>query len=160
MLTPRLTLEVDVTDENRSSVLVHDETNPVLAMLLARLRPPFPVAMGVLLRLDACYEDGVHAQLAQASEADDAGDLSKVLAGRNTSTVEQVGARSRAPSRNCWNRAASTASCATSTTPSPTRVATVPAALVALQQAQARGLVFLSRVVLAAGSTTSPGCGP
>ena len=128
VLTPRLTLEVvDVTDENRSSVLVHDETNPVLAMLLARLRPPFPVAMGVLLRLDrACYEDGVHAQLAQASEADDAGDLSKVLAGRNTWTVSRWALRSRAPSRNCWNRAASTASCATSTAPSPARVASCP----------------------------------
>jgi len=90
VLTPRLTLEVvDVTDDNRASLLVHDETNPVLAMLLARLRPPFPVAMGVLLRTERpCYEDGVHAQIAHAKAAEDAGDLSRVLAGRNTWTVE------------------------------------------------------------------------
>ena len=90
VLTPRLTLEVvDVTDENRGSVLVHDETNPVLAMLLARLRPPFPVAMGVLLRVDRpCYEDGVQAQIDHATAAKGAGDLSSVLAGRNTWTVE------------------------------------------------------------------------
>jgi 2-oxoglutarate ferredoxin oxidoreductase subunit beta len=90
VLTPRLTLEVvDVTDDNRGDVLVHDETNPVLAMLLARLRPPFPVAMGVLHRVQRpCYEDGVHAQLDQAQAGADAGDLGKALAGKNTWTVE------------------------------------------------------------------------
>ena len=90
VLTPRLALEVvDVTDESRGSILVHDETNPVLAMLLARLRPPFPVAMGVLHRVQRpCYEDGVHAQLDQARSRPGAGDLSRALAGKNTWTVE------------------------------------------------------------------------
>jgi len=90
VLTPRLTIEVvEVTDENRGSILVHDETNPVLAMLLARLRPPFPVAMGVLHRVQrACYEDGVHAQLDEAGTRSDAGDLARALAGKNTWTVE------------------------------------------------------------------------
>jgi 2-oxoglutarate ferredoxin oxidoreductase subunit beta len=90
VLTPRLTLGVvEVTDENRDSILVHDETNPVLGTLLARMRPPFPVAMGVLHRVQRpCYEDGVHAQIDQASAADSAGDLATALAGKNTWTVE------------------------------------------------------------------------
>jgi 2-oxoglutarate ferredoxin oxidoreductase subunit beta len=80
---------VDVTDDNRDEILVHDETNPVLAGLLCRLRPPFPVAMGVLYRVQrGCYEDGVHAQLDQARARAGAGDLGRALLGNNTWTVE------------------------------------------------------------------------
>ena len=88
-LTPQLSLEVvDINDDTEDSVLIHDETNPVLAMLLARLRPPFPVAMGVLHRVQRpCYEQGVHAQLDEAGQQTDAGDLEKALLGRNTWTV-------------------------------------------------------------------------
>ena len=46
-----LQLEAVVLGENgvtESDILVHDETNPTLANLLARLQPPLPVALGVL----------------------------------------------------------------------------------------------------------------
>ena len=88
VITPRLTLEVvDVTDDNRDSVMVHDETNPVLAGLLAGLRAPFPVAMGVLYRIERPTYDGASlAQVAHAKETNTQ-DLAGAIAGRKTWTV-------------------------------------------------------------------------
>ena len=46
-----------------ADILVHDETNRPLAMLLARLEPPFPTAMGVLYcNPTESYEHDVYAQ--------------------------------------------------------------------------------------------------
>jgi len=69
-----LCLEVVEIGENgvtEADVLVHDETNPVLAMMLAAMTPPaFPVALGVLYcNPGACYEDALAAQ-ADAKAAD------------------------------------------------------------------------------------------
>lgn len=89
-LNARLELEViDVTDDNLSEVLVHDETNPVLAMLLSRMKPPMPVAMGVIHRVSRpIYEHGVHAQLDSAKARPGAGDLRKALLGSSSWTVQ------------------------------------------------------------------------
>ena len=87
-ITPRLTLEmVDVTDENKDSIMIHDETNPVLAGLLSGLRPPFPMAMGVLYRVQRPTYDGE--ALAQMSEAQETNkqDFASALAGRKSWTV-------------------------------------------------------------------------
>lgn len=35
---------------NEENLLVHDETNPILAQMLAAMAPPLPVAMGVIFR--------------------------------------------------------------------------------------------------------------
>jgi len=85
-------LQVDVVElegDSTEGVLVHDETNPVLANLLARMRPPFPVAMGVIYRIQRpTYNDGVHEQVATAKSAPDAGDLTKAIYSGNTWVVE------------------------------------------------------------------------
>jgi 2-oxoglutarate ferredoxin oxidoreductase subunit beta len=88
-LTPRLELEVvPVDDSTRDQILVHDETNPVMANLLARLKPPFPVAMGVIFRLPRrCYEEAVHSQITEAKARPGAGDIQKLLLGSNTWVV-------------------------------------------------------------------------
>ena len=70
-------------------VLVHDEKNRLMAMMLAALQPPFPVAVGVVYCNPAAtsYEDDVYAQIAQAGPAKS--DLNALLrAGQQTWTVE------------------------------------------------------------------------
>ncbi|MFT5682141.1 MAG: 2-oxoglutarate ferredoxin oxidoreductase subunit beta [Myxococcota bacterium] len=87
----RLRLEVVEVgkDCEEADLLVHDETNPVLAGLLVRLRPPMPVVFGVILRVQRpCYEAEVHAQLDEAQSVPGAGDLSKLLYSGDTWVVE------------------------------------------------------------------------
>jgi len=86
-------LQVEVVEVGEDGpgddILVHDETNPVIANLLARMRPPFPVAMGVLFRVERpTYDAGVHEQIAAASKVPSAGDLSKALYSGSTWVVE------------------------------------------------------------------------
>ena len=86
-----LQLEARPLDDEftREQALVHDETNPVLAGLLARMRPPMPVAMGVLYRIQRpCYDEGVQEQLQTAAQKPNAGDLSKLLYSGDTWVVE------------------------------------------------------------------------
>ena len=95
-LNQRLQLEVvDLGDEvteqavEDQQILIHDETNPVLASLLARLRPPFPVAMGVIYRIDRpTYDAAAHAQINEAAKRPDAGDLESALRGKSNWIVE------------------------------------------------------------------------
>ncbi len=90
-LTASLQVEVvEIGDEGPGDdILVHDETNPVLANLLARMRPPFPVAMGVLYRVSRpTYDAGVYEQLEVAAQTPSAGDISKALHSGNTWVVE------------------------------------------------------------------------
>ena len=69
--------------------LVHDETNESLAMLIVKLKPPMPVAMGVIYRVTRpTYEEQVHAQLDEAKTKSGAGDLSRILSEGNTWVVE------------------------------------------------------------------------
>ncbi len=68
-----LVLEVVVVGENgitEDDIIVHDETNRMLATMLAAMKPPdFPVAMGVLLcRPVPPYEERVHEQIAEVTE--------------------------------------------------------------------------------------------
>ncbi len=89
-LNARMQVEVvEIEDDDTSGVLVHDETNPVLANLLARMRPPFPVAMGVVFRVQRpTYDGGVHDQIETAKRKPNAGELSKALYSGSTWVVE------------------------------------------------------------------------
>jgi len=89
-LTNRMGLEiVELEDGNTDGILVHDETNPVLANLLARMAPPYPVAMGVIYRVERpTYERAVHAQVDEAKTKPGAGNLAKALFGGNTWEVK------------------------------------------------------------------------
>ena len=88
----RLQLEVveiggDITEDD---ILVHDETNPLLAQLLVRMRPPLlPMAMGIIHRVQRpCYETGVLGQVEEAKSRVGAGDLSQALRGKSTWVVQ------------------------------------------------------------------------
>lgn len=88
-----LALEVVTIGENgitEDDILVHDETNRVLAMLLSGMEPPaFPVAMGVIYCNPApSYETAVHAQVKESLEKKGPGDLAKLLNRGHTWTVE------------------------------------------------------------------------
>jgi 2-oxoglutarate/2-oxoacid ferredoxin oxidoreductase subunit beta len=63
-----------------ADLLVHDERNPALAYLIARLGPPtFPAPLGVFTAVERpCYEDGLNAQLA-AAKAKTAPDLAALF---------------------------------------------------------------------------------
>jgi len=89
-LTNRMGLEiVEIEDGNTDGILVHDETNPVLANLLARMAPPYPVAMGVIYRVERpAYERAVHAQIDEAKAKPGSGNLAKALFGGNTWEVK------------------------------------------------------------------------
>ena len=69
-----VTLGDGVTERD---LLVHDEEDENLAYLLSRLTPPdFPMPLGVFRRSSFLpYEQGVHAQIAEARRREGAGDL-------------------------------------------------------------------------------------
>jgi 2-oxoglutarate/2-oxoacid ferredoxin oxidoreductase subunit beta len=71
---------------SEADILVHDETNPMLATLLARLPfPEFPVALGVLYNAARPTYDGMLVEQREAAEHKlGKGDLQKLLAGGNT----------------------------------------------------------------------------
>lgn len=90
-LNNRLQIEVvEVGDDPvAQGVIVHDETNPILAGLLARMRGELPVAMGVIYRVKReCYEDVVWEQLEMAKARPGAGDLQAAIYGKSTWVVE------------------------------------------------------------------------
>jgi 2-oxoglutarate ferredoxin oxidoreductase subunit beta len=89
-LSAQLKLEmVEIGDDGPGDdILVHDETNPVLANLLARMRAPYPVAMGVILRVKRpTYDGAVHEQVEAAQKVPSAGELTKAIYGGNTWVV-------------------------------------------------------------------------
>ena len=68
---------------------LHDETNEGLAMLMVKMRPPMPVAMGVIYRVSRpTYETQAHAQVAEAKAKDGAGELSRIFSEGNTWVVD------------------------------------------------------------------------
>ncbi len=89
-LNDRLQVEVvELEGEDTAGILVHDETNPVLANLLARMRPPFPVAMGVIFRVQRpTYDGAVHEQIAAAQAQVGSSDIGKAIYSGNTWVVE------------------------------------------------------------------------
>ncbi|HEX2732938.1 MAG TPA: 2-oxoacid:ferredoxin oxidoreductase subunit beta [Polyangiaceae bacterium] len=88
----RLSLEVVTVGENgitENDILVHDETNPNLALLLARMPfGPFPVALGVLYAHEQeSYDSRLSQQLRASQERSGRGDLKKLLNSGETWTV-------------------------------------------------------------------------
>jgi len=87
-----MALTVVTVGENGVSeddILLHDETNPMLANLLARMPfPQFPVALGVLYATTrVAYEQAVWEQKRQTTEKHGPGQLSKLLLSGETWTV-------------------------------------------------------------------------
>ncbi|MFM1897412.1 MAG: hypothetical protein RLZZ385_2486 [Pseudomonadota bacterium] len=82
------TLRLEVVAADRDDLLVHDESNKVLAHLLAAMGgPEFPVAVGVLYsETKADYVQQVHEQLNTTRSRSQA-DLKKLLHGGNTWVV-------------------------------------------------------------------------
>lgn len=80
--------ENGVTEDD---ILVHDETNKMLAMMLADMKnPDFPVALGVLYNNPGTsYDQSVHDQLAAVREATPAGSLNDMLRKGRTWTVSE-----------------------------------------------------------------------
>lgn len=88
-----LSLEVvrlGVDGITEDDLLCHDETNRVLAGMLAEMRnPEFPVAVGVLYCEPAqAYDTAVHEQLVAARAANGNADINALLRGGATWTVE------------------------------------------------------------------------
>lgn len=91
-----LSLEVVKIGENgvtEADVLVHDETNPVLATMLAAMSPPaFPVALGVLYcNPGPCYEDALAAQAGAKAADGPKASLNALLRRGATWTVKEGG---------------------------------------------------------------------
>jgi 2-oxoglutarate ferredoxin oxidoreductase subunit beta len=85
-------LEVVTIGENgvtEADIAVHDETNAVLAGLLADMQSPdFPVAIGVLFAdPKPSYADAVYQQITKVREKAPKADLDALLRGGNTWTV-------------------------------------------------------------------------
>jgi 2-oxoglutarate ferredoxin oxidoreductase subunit beta len=80
---------VSLADTPLDEVLVHDETNPAFASLLARMPyPEFPVAVGVLYAtIRPTYDGALREQQQKALEKTGPGDLGKLLRGGNTWTI-------------------------------------------------------------------------
>jgi 2-oxoglutarate/2-oxoacid ferredoxin oxidoreductase subunit beta len=88
----KLRLEVVTVGQDgvtEQDILVHDETNPNLALMLARMPfGEFPVALGVLYaRETEPYDARLHQQLRASQERAGKGDLKKLLNSGETWTV-------------------------------------------------------------------------
>jgi 2-oxoglutarate ferredoxin oxidoreductase subunit beta len=88
-----LVLEIVTVGENgvtEDDIIVHDETNRMLATMLASMKPPaFPMAMGVLLcRAVPAYEERVHEQIAEVTEKTPPTGLNEMLRRGRTWTVD------------------------------------------------------------------------
>jgi len=92
-LRPDLSIEVvSLDDVDVSQIAVHDETNPVMTQLLARLgHGPTPLPLGVLRCVDGpgapVYEETVHAQIEEARSGRGAADFDKLYRSGETWTV-------------------------------------------------------------------------
>ena len=79
----KLALEIVTIGENgvtEADVMVHDETNKVMAGMLAALQPPNPVAMGVIYCSPGpSYEEGVHHQIAELTQKVPPTELNQLL---------------------------------------------------------------------------------
>jgi 2-oxoglutarate ferredoxin oxidoreductase subunit beta len=80
---------VSLKDVALDDILVHDETNPAFANLLARMPfPEFPVAVGVLYaQIRPTYDGALREQQQKAFDKSGPGDLGKLLRGGSTWTI-------------------------------------------------------------------------
>ncbi|MDG2032846.1 MAG: thiamine pyrophosphate-dependent enzyme, partial [Rhodospirillales bacterium] len=93
LISGKMKLEIVTIGENgvtAQDVLVHDETNKMMAHLLAAMKSPaFPTAIGVLYCDPApTYEAAVHAQLDSEKEKKPDADLNALLRQGSTWTVD------------------------------------------------------------------------
>jgi len=81
---------VKVDASNEREILIHDETNPVVASMLAHMQPPeFPTPIGVIYAVDRpVYEEAVHRQIESAIKQRGNGDLAKLLGSGDVWTVQ------------------------------------------------------------------------
>lgn len=85
---------VSLSDYSEDDLLVHDEKSKELAFILAHMndQPGFPMPFGVFLDIErTVYEDELQAQIDQAIEQNDGGDLDKLLHGGQTWEIEENG---------------------------------------------------------------------
>jgi 2-oxoglutarate ferredoxin oxidoreductase subunit beta len=84
------TVTIGENGVTEADLLVHDETNRILATMLANLhRPEFPVVLGVLFAEDApVYEDAVHAQIDEVAGEEYSKDVDGLLRSGRTWTVK------------------------------------------------------------------------
>lgn len=82
-------LKLELVDATSDDVLIHDETNKVLATMLATMKgPDFPVAVGVIYREEkATYVDDSQQQLISVRAAQ--GSMSELLQSGHTWEVEE-----------------------------------------------------------------------
>ena len=73
-----------------ADILVHDETDPLIAFMLAHIYwPEFPVPVGVVRNVSRpTHDQMLNDQLAQATATRGKGDLGKLLHAGETWTVE------------------------------------------------------------------------
>ena len=91
--TSKLTLEIVTLGEGgvtEADIMVHDETNKVLAQMLAELKgPDFPVPVGVIYQVPAtAYVSDVYSQRIAVREQRGAADLNALLRTGHTWTVD------------------------------------------------------------------------
>jgi 2-oxoglutarate ferredoxin oxidoreductase subunit beta len=74
---------------NEGDILVHDETDPLIAFMLAHIYwPEFPVPVGVIRRISRpTHDELMTGQIEQAIASRGRGDLAKLLASGETWTV-------------------------------------------------------------------------
>jgi 2-oxoglutarate ferredoxin oxidoreductase subunit beta len=75
---------------SEADILVHDETDPLIAFMLAHIYwPEFPVPVGVIRRISRpTHDELMTGQIEQAVASRGKGDLAKLLASGETWTVE------------------------------------------------------------------------
>jgi 2-oxoglutarate ferredoxin oxidoreductase subunit beta len=91
--TQTLKLEVVTIGENgitEQDILVHNESNKVLAQMLVELSgPEFPTAVGVIYQVPAeAYVEEFYSQRIEVRQKKDPGDLNKLLRSGHTWTVD------------------------------------------------------------------------
>lgn len=80
---------VALSDVDESELLVHDETNPIVAQILAEMRGELPVPLGVLRRVpDVVYDQQLNDQLADVKAKKGEGDMTALLNSGDTWVVE------------------------------------------------------------------------
>lgn len=86
---------VEITDENRDNLWIHDETDFYKAQILTRMfddphmQGHLPRPFGVFYKTDrACYEDGMQMQLDEAFAKKGKGDMDALIRGREIWTIE------------------------------------------------------------------------
>lgn len=80
---------VALSDVDESELLVHDETNPIVAQILAEMRGELPVPLGIVRRVpDVVYDQQLNDQLADVKAKKGEGDMTALLNSGDTWVVD------------------------------------------------------------------------